>query len=256
MQDILSIASGGLVGFTLGLVGGGGSILAVPLLVYVVRIGSPHLAIGTSAVAVAASAFLNLLNHAHAGNVKWASASLFAATGIAGAAGGAALGKITDGQALIGLFGLLMIAVGISMLRRKEGGEGEIRLTPLVAAKLAVSGLAVGGLSGFFGIGGGFLVVPGLIAATGMSLINAIGSSLLSITAFGSTAAASYAFSDLVDWRIAGFFILGGAFGGLLGSWAGRKLAPRRKLLNAIFAGLVILTGLAVAVESGLGYLG
>ncbi|MEE2565845.1 sulfite exporter TauE/SafE family protein [Hyphobacterium marinum] len=254
MQDILSVASGGLVGFTLGLVGGGGSILAVPLLVYVVRVGSPHLAIGTSAVAVAASAFLNLINHARAGNVKWACASVFAAAGIAGAAGGAALGKIVDGEALIGLFGLLMIGVGLSMLRRKEGGEGDVRLTPVTAAKLSASGLAVGGLSGFFGIGGGFLVVPGLIAATGMTLMNAIGSSLLSITAFGSTTATSYALSGLVDWRIAGFFILGGAIGGLFGSWAGRKLSERRKLLNTIFAGLVIVTGLAVAVESGMGF--
>ena len=183
-QDVLSVLSGSLVGFTLGLVGGGGSILAVPLLVYVVRIGSPHLAIGTSAVAVAASAFLNLLNHARAGNVNWAVGSVFAASGIVGAAGGAALGKIVDGEALIGLFGLLMIGVGLSMLRKRSGGDAPVTLTRGNAAKLAGSGLAVGGLSGFFGIGGGFLVVPGLIAATGMSLINSIGTSLLSITAF------------------------------------------------------------------------
>ena len=253
-QDVLSVLSGSLVGFTLGLVGGGGSILAVPLLVYVVRIGSPHLAIGTSAVAVAASAFLNLLNHARAGNVNWAVGSVFAASGIVGAAGGAALGKIVDGEALIGLFGLLMIGVGLSMLRKGSGGDAPVTLTRGNAAKLAGSGLAVGGLSGFFGIGGGFLVVPGLIAATGMSLINSIGTSLLSITAFGSTTATSYALSGLVDWRIAGFFILGGALGGLVGSWAGRYLASRRQLLTWLFAGLVITTGLAVAVESGLGF--
>jgi uncharacterized protein len=251
-QNLLSVASGGLVGFTLGLVGGGGSILAVPLLVYVVRIGSPHLAIGTSAIAVAASAFLNLINHARSGHVIWGCAAVFAVAGIFGAAGGAALGKIVDGQALLGLFGLLMIGVGLSMLRKRTGGTETVTLTRANAPKLAASGLAVGALSGFFGIGGGFLVVPGLIAATGMGLINAIGSSLLSITAFGSTTATSYALSDLIDWRIAGFFILGGAFGGLLGTWAARYLADKRQLLNLIFASLVITVGVWVAFDAAM----
>ena len=94
LQGLLSIASGSLVGFTLGLVGGGGSILAVPLLVYVVGVPSPHVAIGTSAVAVAASAAANLAGHARAKTVKWPCAIVFALAGIAGAAGGAQLGKI------------------------------------------------------------------------------------------------------------------------------------------------------------------
>ena len=106
LHALLAIASGSLVGFTLGLVGGGGSILAVPLLVYVVGVRSPHIAIGTSAIAVAASAAANLAGHARAQTVKWPCALVFAVAGIAGAAGGAQLGKMVDGTRLLLLFGV------------------------------------------------------------------------------------------------------------------------------------------------------
>src|SRR5512146_2490297 len=99
--DLLATGSGLLVGFILGLIGGGGSILAVPLLVYVVGVASPHVAIGTSAVAVAVSAAANLASHARAGNVKWSCAVVFALAGIVGAAGGAHLGKLVDGERLL-----------------------------------------------------------------------------------------------------------------------------------------------------------
>ena len=91
LQGGLGLFSGSLIGFSLGLVGGGGSILAVPLLVYVVGVGDPHVAIGTSAVAVAANAATNLLTHARHGNVKWACASVFAAAGVVGAFIGSSL---------------------------------------------------------------------------------------------------------------------------------------------------------------------
>ena len=95
-QEALAVLSGGAVGFSLGLIGGGGSILAVPLLLYVVGITDPHVAIGTSALAVTANAFANLLGHWRAGNVKWACAATFAFAGIVGAAMGSTLGKLID----------------------------------------------------------------------------------------------------------------------------------------------------------------
>ena len=95
-QEVLALLSGGAVGFSLGLIGGGGSILAVPLLLYVVGITDPHVAIGTSALAVTANAFANLLSHWRAGNVKWACAATFAFAGIVGAAMGSTLGKLID----------------------------------------------------------------------------------------------------------------------------------------------------------------
>src|SRR3954453_20702317 len=116
MQSGLGLASGMLVGFSLGLVGGGGSILAVPLMVYVVGVAEPHVAIGTSAVAVAANAAMNLSNHARSGNVRWSCALVFAAAGVAGALAGSIAGKLMDGQRLLALFALLMLVIAALML--------------------------------------------------------------------------------------------------------------------------------------------
>ncbi len=252
-HDVLSIGSGGLVGFTLGLVGGGGSIMAVPLLVYVVGVASPHVAIGTSAVAVTASAAANLLGHARARTIKLNCAAVFAIAGIAGAAAGAQLGKLVDGGRLLTLFGALMVVVGVLMLRsRSSGGDAQVRLTRdslHLLPYLAGIGFLVGALSGFFGIGGGFLIVPGLIAATGMPLINAIGSSLVAVTAFGLTTAVSYAASGLVDWRLAGLFVLGGTVGGLAGVAMARHLSSYKHALTHIFSGIVVTVGVYVTLR-------
>jgi uncharacterized membrane protein YfcA len=251
LNDALAVGSGTLVGFSLGLVGGGGSILAVPLLVYVVGVASPHLAIGTSAIAVAASAAANLIGHARAGTVKWSCAFVFAIAGVIGAAGGAELGKLVPGGRLLTAFGALMIVVGLTMLRpRKSGGDADVKLTresmPHLLPRLLAIGFAVGVLAGFFGIGGGFLIVPGLIAATGMPLINAIGSSLFAVTAFGLTTAISYAVSGLVDWPLATLFILGGAIGGVFGIALAHRLAARKHALTRTFSGIVIAVGIYV----------
>lgn len=244
-QGALGIASGSLVGFSLGLAGGGGSILAVPLLVYLVGVTDPHVAIGTSAVAVAVNAAANLANHVRAGNVKWRCASVFAVAGVAGAFLGSTLGKVIDGQKLLALFAILMLVVGALMLRGNAGeGKPSVRLSRENLPKLVALGLATGALSGFFGIGGGFLIVPALIAATGMPILYAVGSSLLAVTAFGLTTAANYAWSGLVDWSLAGLFIVGGVLGGLLGARSATFLAGRKGALNMVFAALIF----AVAV--------
>lgn len=250
-QDVLAIGCGGLVGLILGLIGGGGSILAVPLLVYVVGVKSPHVAIGTSAVAVALSALINLVGHARAGNVKWRCALVFAAAGVAGAAIGSTFGKSFDGEKLLALFGILMVVVAMLMLF-KGGSDGDInvRLTrdtaPHLAPLLLAYGVAVGALSGFFGIGGGFLVVPGLLAATGMSMMHAIGSSLVSVTAFGLTTASNYALSGLVEWTLVAFFIGGGIVGGFAGRFAAERLSGRKQALSQIFAIVVAAVGVYV----------
>jgi uncharacterized membrane protein YfcA len=95
-------------------------------------------------------------------------------------------------------------------------------------------------VSGFFGIGGGFLIVPGLILATGMPMLQAVGTSLVAVTAFGLTTSASYAAAGLVDWNLAGIFIVGGIAGSLLGARVGRGLAARRGLLAKLFAVLIL----------------
>ena len=254
-SDLLTGASGSLVGLVLGLVGGGGSILAVPLLVYAVGIKSAHIAIGTSAIAVALSAFANLLMHWRAGNVKWRCALVFAATGAVGAALGAALAKAVDGQKLLALFGVLMLVVGVTMLRRGSGeGDPEVRLCAANARRLlprlTAGGFGVGTMSGFFGIGGGFLIVPGLMLSTGMPIGYAIGSSLVGVTGFGATTASSYALSGMVDWRVAALFVGGGILGGLVGTTLSTRLARHTRVLGRFFAAVVILVGIYVIARA------
>jgi uncharacterized membrane protein YfcA len=242
LQYALGAASGGLVGFVLGLVGGGGSILAVPLMVYLVGVPSPHIAIGTSAVAVAANAAANLVPHARAGNVKWRCALLYAGAGIAGAWFGSTLGKAFDGEKLLFLFALLMIVVGSLMLKGRDIiGNPKVRLNRENAPRITGFGAVTGLFSGFFGIGGGFLIVPGLLASTGMPMINAVGSSLVAVTAFGLTTSINYASSGLVDWPLAAVFIAGGIGGGLIGAWAAKRLSGKKGLLNTVFAALIFV---------------
>ncbi len=248
MMLVATILSGALIGLVLGLVGGGGSILAVPLLVHVVGVGSAHAAIGTAAVAVAANALAGLVGHARAGTVKWRCGLLFAAAGMVGAAAGAELGKAMDGQRLLLLFGMLMITIGLSMFRKRRGVEmPDVRLTRDTARhlipRLVPAGLAVGLASGFFGIGGGFLIVPALIAATRMPLTYAAGTSLVVVSALGATTAGSYALSGYVDWRIAGLMLVGGIAGAAAGIALGKRLAARKGLLERLFAIVVIAVG-------------
>ena len=250
-QALLGVLSGAAVGFTLGLVGGGGSILAVPLLVYLVGMDSPHIAIGTSAVAVAANAAMGLAGHARAGSVRWACALVFAGAGILGAALGARLGQAVDGQRLLAAFAGMMVVVAVLMLRRREAGEDrEVRLDRHTAPRLLAAGLAVGGVSGFFGIGGGFLIVPALVLAAGLPMLAAIGSSLVAVTAFGTTTAASYAMAGLVDWRVAAIFIGGGVLGGLLGARLAKSLSGQKGVLNTVFAILIFVVAVYMLYRS------
>lgn len=245
VEVVLGALSGSIVGFTLGLVGGGGSILAVPLMVYVVGVQNPHVAIGTSALAVAANALIGLGNHARKGHVKWPCALTFASAGVLGAWTGALFGKSVDGEKLLALFALLMLVVAALMLRaRGQGGDATVRISRQNAPKLVATGTATGLLSGFFGIGGGFLVVPSLIAATRMPILAAVGSSLVAVTAFGLTTAISYASSGLVSWPLAAIFIAGGAVGSVAGTRTAVHLADRKGALNLVMAGLITVVAI------------
>ena len=250
-QYLLGLFSGSLVGFTLGLFGGGGSILAVPLMIYVVGVPVAHVAIGTSAFAVAANAASNLIVHARRGNVIWRCALIFTAAGVVGAFAGSLLGKAMDGDKLLFLFAILMVVVGILMFRGRKnlGTEGVACTVEKVPTVLGYGG-ATGLVSGFFGIGGGFLIVPGLVASTGMTMLSAVGSSLVAVTAFGLTTALSYAFSGFVDWPLAAVFVGGGVVGGLVGARAATALAKYKGALNVAFAGLVIVVAIYMAIQT------
>jgi len=250
-SDFLAVFCGALVGLILGVIGGGGSVLAVPMLVYVVGVKSPHVAIGTSAIAVAMSAFANLVDHARRGHVCWPVAILFAISGVLGAALGSTLGKHTEGQRLLILFGILMIVVAVRMALTREGGvvPPSLHVDRTNAPRVAGIGFAAGALAGFFGIGGGLLAVPGLVAAAAMPMIVAIGSSLVSVTAFGLTTATVYALSGLIDWRLVALFVGGSIIGGLMGSRIATRLAVERWALSLLFAVVFAAVGVYVIVR-------
>lgn len=243
-----ALLSGALVGLLLAVFGGGGSVLAAPLLLYAVGVRDPHVAIGTASAAVAANAAFNLAGHWRGGRVKWPCALTFATAGLIGALIGSSLAKLISGQALLLAFAAAMAAIALSMLRKGgTGGDPDVHITPALMARLTPVGLAVGFAAGFFGIGGGFLIVPGLMLATGMTIVNATASSLVSVTIFGAATSFNYALSGFVDWRLAGLLLLGGALGGLVGLRLSPVLAARRALLQRGFALMVLATAVYVA---------
>ncbi len=247
-QHVLAVLSGLAVGFSLGLIGGGGSILAVPLLLYLVGYPNAHVVIGTTALAVSVNAYLNLIPHARAGNVRWPQALVFALVGAVAAFAGSSLGKAVDGKKLLFLFALLMLVIAGLMLRRRENpAAAQHHETPSRAAwlRLVIAAALVGLLAGFFGIGGGFLIVPGLALSTGMPMIAAIGSSLVSVGTFGLTTAVNYARSGLLDFTVALLYIGGGVAGGWVGTRVATHLGKHGKgTLNLIFALLVAVVAL------------
>ena len=244
---LLALASGALVGLLLGVFGGGGSVLAAPLLIYAVGVPSPHVAIGTSAAAVAAIALVGLVGHWRGGRVKWGCALLFAASGLLGSIIGSTIAKSISGDMLLLGFAAAMLAIGASMFRRpKFLGDPDAHLTRAVMAKLAPMGLAVGAAAGFFGIGGGFLIVPGLMAAARMPLANATASSLVSVAIFGFATAGNYALGGLIDVRLTALLLAGGAAGGLIGVALARVLSTRIALMRRMFAALIIMVALFV----------
>jgi uncharacterized membrane protein YfcA len=269
MTNILAALSGVLVGVIQGIIGGGGSVLGVPLLIYGVGgsvlgvplliygvgVRDPHVAIGTSAVAIAVAAFVSLIGYMRAGHVKWRCGATFTFAGLIGAIAGSSLGKTFPAEKLILLFGGLMIVIAGSMLLgRPRAGKVNVWLDRETAPRLAPRLLAIGGgvgfLSGFFGIGGGFLAVPGLLMAAEMPLVFAIGTSLMSVAIFGLATAVNYAASGLVDWGVTAHFMAGGVVGGFAGGRLARSLAARGPALSRVFAVVVALVGALLIAES------
>lgn len=222
----------------------------MPLLLYIVGVSSPHAAIGTSAFAVSVNAFANLYGHARSGNVRWREGVTFGVAGVAGALAGSTIGVLVDGKRLLAAFAVLMMAVAVLMLRRREQGAVHEAPSRLAYLRVLASGAGAGLLAGFFGIGGGFLIVPALVLSCRMRLVTAIGTSLLSVALFGITTATTYAMADLIDWRVAAGFILGGLAGGYLGVLLACRLSGVPGRLNAVFAGVLLAAGLLMLYEN------
>ena len=252
IQVILSVISGILVGFSLGLIGGGGSILAIPLLIYFVGFDHPHIVIGTTALAVGVNAYLNLIPHTLKKHVNYKVGIEFTLPGIAGVLAGSELGLLTPGNDLLFFFSFLMIGIAAYMLKRKcidiSQVERKIARSSKSLAILILTGLIVGFASGYFGIGGGFLIVPGLLFGGGLNILQAVGTSLMAVGTFGVITAARYAISGDLDIIISALFIVGGIFGG----WFGARLAgkvPKRRLTQ-IFAIIVIIVAIYIMYQN------
>ena len=245
---IAIVLGGALVGFLLAVFGGGGSVLAAPVLLYLGGVNDAHVAVGTASAAVAANAAFNLVGHWRGGRIKWPCATVFAIAGLAGSLAGSSLAKLVSGQFLLLGFALAMAAIGLSMLRKpKHGGNPDVHIDMKMVMRLAPLGLLTGFAADFFGIGGGFLIVPGLMLASGMTMASATASSLLSVALFGAATSANYAISGQVDWSLAGLLLLGGAAGGVAGLFAAKALANHARLARSLFAGLIIIAAAYVA---------
>lgn len=251
---LLAGMSGGVVALLLTVFGGGGSVLAVPLLLYVVGVRDPHVAIGVSAAGVSLNALTALAGQARAGRVRWPCATVFAVTGAAAAWVGSSVAKAIDGRHLLLAFAVAMAMVGLAMLSsRKVDGDPGVRLNRDMAPRVAASGAGVGVAAGFFGIGGGFLIVPGLMWATGMTLAAAQATSLLSVAAFGASTAVNYSLSGLVDWTLVGAMTVGGAAGTVAGLPLASRLGANAALGRRLFAGLILVVAAYVAVKAIMG---
>lgn len=248
----LTLLSGVIVGLFLGTFGGGGSVLAAPLLLYVVGVEDPHVAIGTSAAGVAAIALVSLIGHWRGGRVKWPCAIIFALSGLVGSLIGSSLAKITQGDVLMLGFATAMALIALSMFRKpKSAGDPDVTLTPRMVLKLAPMGLIVGLAAGFFGIGGGFLIVPGLMLAVGMTMTNATASSLVSVAIFGAATSANYAVSGMVDGWLIMLLLVGGSAGAVLGIMVSNWLVGRLRLARSAFAVLILAVAVFVAFQAG-----
>ena len=251
VQLLLAALSGGLVALLLTVFGGGGSVLAVPLLLYVVRISDPHTAIGISAAGVALNGLTALAGQARAGRVRWPCAVMFAAVGGTASWIGSSVAKMISGDALLTAFAVAMALIGASMLRPKRDlGNPAARLNREMAPRLAGAATAVGGAAGFFGIGGGFLIVPGLMWATGMTLAAAQATSLLSVAAFGASTAVNYSLSGMINWWAVLAMALGGAVGTLAGLPISKRLADHAAISRRLFAGMILLVAVYIFVKT------
>lgn len=208
-----------LVGVALGLLGGGGSILTVPLLAYVAGMDAKQ-AIATSLLVVGTTSAVAAISHARAGRVQWRTGLIFGAAGMAGAYGGGLLARYIPGSVLLIGFAVMMIATALAMLRgRKESEVGDADPHHRIPVpKVIVEGLIVGLVTGLVGAGGGFLVVPALALLGGLPMPIAVGTSLVVIAMKSFAGFAGYLNSVSIDWRIAGMVTAAAVVGALVGA--------------------------------------
>ncbi|MBO0596205.1 sulfite exporter TauE/SafE family protein [Nesterenkonia sp. E16_7] len=234
------------IGLSLGLLGGGGTILAVPLLTYVA--GFPaHEAIAASMFIIGVTSAVSVVAHARRGNVEWRTGFIFGAAAMAGAFGGGLLGSRLPSVVLMVAFGIMMVATALAMIldRRAKAAGGPRKKLPL--GKIILEGLVVGVVTGMVGAGGGFLVVPALVLLGGLSMPAAVGTSLLIISMKSFTGLAGYLTSVSIDWGPVLIITAITVIGALIGTAFG-KYVPEKALKKA-FGYLVLAMGVLVFLQ-------
>ncbi len=273
----LSLGFGLVVGFSLGLTGGGGSIFAVPLLVYGLGVDA-RVAVGVSLAAVGATALFGMLHRLRAGEVEVRTGLIFSAGGVLGAPIGSWIGGHVPPAWLLVLFAGLMLVVAARMWRRaaqysseawvtrvrnhvpgrdergpacRRDPSGMLRMSSRCALLLILVGLGAGVLSGLFGVGGGFVIVPALVFYSGMGIHRAVATSLLAISLISASGVASYlAVGRPLPLGITGLFVLGGVAGMWLGTRVGRRLSGPR--LQKLFAAAMVVVACYIVARSTL----
>ncbi|MEL4504699.1 sulfite exporter TauE/SafE family protein [Luteococcus sp. H138] len=239
---------GMVVGAVMGSLGGGGAILTVPLLVYLLH-QSPHVATEGSLVIIAISSLVGLWPHARGGRVRWFDGALFGALGIVGSMAGSAAASRVPGAVLLSLFSVLLLVVAGLMFRSGRRGRSDGAGVPRPFWQLLLTATAVGMLTGFFGVGGGFAVVPALILVLGFPVRQAIGTSLLVIAINCLTALGSrLAIGVHLDWAVILPFAVGASLGSLAGGRIARLADPRH--LQFAFACLLVGLSLWIGVQN------
>jgi hypothetical protein len=245
--NALGLALSALIGLSLGFFGGGGSILTLPLLVYVFGL-EPKVAIASSLLIVAVASSFGVIQHARAGNVQLRTAALFGGAGIAGAYLGGRLSAWVDGRILLMLFAAVMIGTALAMWRGRKSSitAPGAQYAPM---KLALQGVIVGSFTGLVGAGGGFLIVPALALWGGLPMPAAVGTSLVIIVANCLAGFVGYSAHVAIDWPLVAAISAVAVAGTVVGSRLSQRVDPA--MLRRGFAAFVLLMGATILVREG-----
>ncbi|AUI50233.1 sulfite exporter TauE/SafE family protein [Arthrobacter crystallopoietes] len=235
-----------VIGLSLGLLGGGGSILTVPILTYVAGL-DPKEAIAASLFVVGATSAVSAITHARSGRVKWRTGLIFGAAGMAGAFGGGLLGGHIPGTILMIAFALMMVATSIAMIRGRKNKAAATHNSELPVLKVILEGLVVGLVTGLVGAGGGFLVVPALALLGGLAMPVAVGTSLIVIALKSFAGLGGYLTTVSLDWGLVAAVTAVAIAGSIVGS----RLAGRmpEAVLRKGFGIFVLAMGVFVLVQ-------
>ena len=243
---ITGLVLSALIGLSLGLIGGGGSILTVPIMVYFLGVG-PHEAVGMSLGVVGVTSLFGSYLHYRSGNVDLRNALSFGGAGIVGAFAGSPLTKMVSPTNLMMIFGGLMLAVAVSMILRNRAQAADLPQAPHFVKGL-LAGLGVGVLTGFLGVGGGFLVVPALVLFGGLGMKKAVGTSLLVIFLNCVAGLAGHISQTHLDTSLTAAVTLLAVGGAVAGTLLSRRLAAHH--LQKAFAIMVLFVGAFLVVQN------